>query len=228
MIRSLLVMNVAFGTPAAAEAAMEAAFLRLPAQIPALRRYALGRNLHPMRPDLWMCTHVWETEFETLAAMTDYESHPSFRSLVDEYLPPEGDGIVDRTALIAYATRADHFAGDLLEPNRIRRLHLTTFRPGAPQSLRHTADEALLRMPGAIPEIKAWALGYNLASSELGIPLYDHSWDTAFESIRALQHYVTCDFHLNNTHDYAVSGSELHVYEELQSCLYRVELAMSG
>lgn len=228
MIRRILIFDLSRASPAV-EREVEEAFLCLPARIPAIRRYVLGRNTHPMRPDLWMCTHVWETEFDSLDDMAGYERDPAYQTLLADFWDEGGrEDAIGRAALIAYETMDSHYSGDLLEVGRIRRLHLTTFASSAPETLIRKADEALLDMPAAIPEIKAWALGYNIARPHRGIPVYDHSWDTAFDDIPELQRYVTCDHHLRRTHDFAVRSSAVFAYEELQSCLYAVEAEMSG
>ena len=123
-----------------------------------------------------MCTHVWETEFDTIEDMACYEADPAYRSVLSDYWLRGDKGAIDRAALIAYDMSNAAHAGDLLQPGRVRRLHLTTFSSAASEAMRLAADEALLKMPAAVPQIKAWALGYNVARPMPGIPVVSDSW----------------------------------------------------
>ena len=228
MIRRLLIFNVCKDASAADEKKLERDFLALPRLVSGIDRYTLGRNCHPMRPDLWMCTHVWETEFQSLETMTSYENDQHYRSLLLRHWGPGSDQLIDRVALIAYGASSKNMSGDLLIPGRLRRLHLTNFSDSATEDSKRKADNALLGMPDTVPQIRSWALGYNIAESMLGIPTFEHSWDTAFDSILDLQNYVTCGYHINKTHDFVVPSSPDFVYQDLHSCIYNVDPAFSG
>ena len=228
MIRRLLVFNIRSDAAASDENNLESEFLELPNLVRGIERYSLGRNRHPMRPDLWMCTHVWETEFQSFQSMTSYANDQHYRALLLRHWGSGSDQLISRAATTAYNTSSNYINGDLLIPGRLRRLHLTNFSSSATSELRKKADDALLAMPNAVPQIKAWALGYNVAESVLGIPVFDHSWDTSFDSIFDLQKYVTCGYHINNTHDFVVPNSPDFIYEALHSCIYKVDPMFSG
>ena len=229
LFRQMLVLNVKLGTSPEAERQLEQAFLSLPGKISCVSHYSLGRNIHPMRPEFWMCTHIWEAEFNSVGDLESYENDPSYRQFLREYLDIESpSAVIDRVALISYRVDGRSSSGNLLHPGRLRRLHIANLYEGADKALRKASDDALLRMPREIPEIKAWALGYNISAPREGFMVFEHSWDVTFNDIRSLQAYVTCDYHLGKVHDYAVKTSPLYVLENLQSCYYLVDPEMSG
>ncbi len=164
-----------------------------------------------------MITHIWETEFNDLQAWQTFRSSLAVDALYRQALAPI------RAASITYAVSAESARGDLLYPGRIRRLHLANFTDTATDSMKIDGDAALLSMPAAIPEIKAWALGYRIGAADLALASFEHSWDTSFDNIADLQVYVTCDYHLAKTHDFAVDLSPKHIYRELHSGYYIVQ-----
>ena len=224
-----MVFNVQLGTSLEDEHSLEHEFLSLPNKISQINHYSLGRNSHPMRPEFWMCTHVWETEFTTLDDMVSYENSEAYQNICRNHLDVSKVGsVVDVIAVVSYRVDDNTSAGNLLQPGRIRRIHIANIYEGASKCQRQASDDALLGMPAAIPEIKAWAMGYNLAKPRSGFLIFDHSWDSAFDDIESLQRYVTCDFHLGEVHEYARRGSQNFVLMDLQSCYYTVDSQMSG
>lgn len=225
MIRNIVIFDVS-KFDVAFERALESEIIGLSRHAETVRRFALGRNVHPMRPDLWMCTHVWELEFDDVGAHRRFWSAPSVDDLVGRCFSALSHEL--RSASIAYAVVNGSAGGDLMLPGRIRRLHLANFVVTASDLMKRAGDNTLLSMPHAIPQIRAWALGYQIDADVPTIARFEHSWDTSFDTVADLQEYVTCDYHRSEAHEFAAAGAKKKIFRDLQSCLYKIDPEMSS